>query len=143
MDNKPFYCSQCDIELEPDSLQEDLCSVCKERPENKWLTEEYPARHGDYFDSGSDDLMHFVIDSEEQALWIRVGPVFGNGVRETNGIWISYQESIRNSPLQGPFLMSVETWRELNRIIEDRFEHSRKLSEEEIFEEGEEEGEEL
>lgn len=55
----------------------------------------------------------------KQALWVRVGPAYredGN----TLGVWISYQKEHMKSSLEGPVLLDIQTWRELNEAVEKR-----------------------
>lgn len=59
----------------------------------------------------------------DQALWIRIGPVFTNNVQEPDpGVWISYQEHYMASLLQGPLLLTRGLWNQLKDAVEARFE---------------------
>lgn len=76
---------------------------------------------GDFIDDESDKTLYQVIDSEEQVLWVRVGPVFvddSDEVDKTPGIWINYQEKSMGAKLQGPILMSPEIWKKLKDFVD-------------------------
>lgn len=84
-------------------------------------TKEKPGIFGDYLDSDEEDIFgeHLVVESENQGLRVRVGSVFrGNEGSDNLGIWINYQEKHMESELEGPLLLSPETWRALNRLVE-------------------------
>lgn len=53
-----------------------------------------------------------------QSLTVRAGPVYLDGQADDPGIWIEYQSEHRNSPAEGPVLLSVESWRELVSAVE-------------------------
>jgi hypothetical protein len=73
--------------------------------------------HGDLFED--DGTMITVDESEDQRLWIRVGPVFhGSKMHKQPGIWIEYQEKSMQSNLRGPVLLSPSVWRRLNKAVE-------------------------
>lgn len=62
-----------------------------------------------------------VIDSENQSLMFRVGPVYVGGKVIAKALWVEYQsERMRVLPL-GPVLISEEGWRELAHIINGMF----------------------
>lgn len=56
----------------------------------------------------------------DAALWVRVGPVFYGGKTKIQGIWIEYQSLYLKSNLTGPFLMSIENWKKLNKVVNRR-----------------------
>ena len=56
-----------------------------------------------------------------QALIIRVGVVFDNGVeRAEPGIWVEYQEAYYESDVSGPVLLTPAAWEQLTALIDDR-----------------------
>lgn len=62
-----------------------------------------------------------------QALMIRVGLVFHDGEPDADpGIWVEYQQEYMSSPLAGPVLIDVVTWRELSRSVSRRLRHWRR-----------------
>lgn len=73
-----------------------------------------------------EDPMHIFVDSDNVALWVRVGPVFDQDKeREEPGVWIELQNEYMHSSLEGPVLMSEEEWDELNRKVKENFERKR------------------
>lgn len=57
----------------------------------------------------------------DQALWIRVGPVYTEDAQEHEpGIWISYQEHHMAAGLQGPLLLTPRLWAQLKTAIDER-----------------------
>lgn len=79
------------------------------------------ATHGDYIEDEEGSMM-VVVDSEDQALWFRVGPVYTDGKLDpVQGVWIQYQEKYEGGSLQGPILLSPETF-------EKMYEHFKKVT---------------
>lgn len=77
------------------------------------------SKHGDkIIDVGS---VFEVIDSEQQYLGFRVGPVFYDKKQRARGLWINYQKQYMESEYEGPFLMSEETFRELSIYVRHGF----------------------
>jgi hypothetical protein len=70
-------------------------------------------------DDGSQAI---VIDNENQALWVRTGLVFEDNVpAEELGVWIEYQHEYMASSLQGPVLLTLDTWNKLDEIVRSAF----------------------
>lgn len=73
-------------------------------------------------DDGSSQMV--VIDNgpeSTQALWVRVGPVYhGTEIQDKPGVWIEYQPRHMESKLEGPVLISVDTWIELATAVNER-----------------------
>lgn len=65
-------------------------------------------------DDGGPQVIAVEDGGEPQALWVRVP-----------GIWIEYQERHRGSALAGPVLLSPDTWRKLNKAVEERLRRHR------------------
>jgi hypothetical protein len=70
----------------------------------------------------------------QQALWIRVGPVFDEfGEKEPEpGIWIEYQETHMGSLLQGPVLLTYELWKQINQFVVAEYENTRPKTADEL-----------
>lgn len=78
--------------------------------------EKVEGSHRDYL--LDDGFMSKVVESAEQAFWIRVGPVFTEqGIAEKPGIWVEYQEKYMNSPLRNTMLLSPEVWDALDKKV--------------------------
>jgi hypothetical protein len=61
-------------------------------------------------DDGGPEVIAIERDGD-QALWVRVGPVFDErGQEDRPGIWIAYQEHYMASDLQGPVLLTEKVW---------------------------------
>lgn len=70
-------------------------------------------------DDGSPQIIF--IDSERQALWVRVGPVYLAGkLHHEPGVWIEYQPQYLNSQLSGSILLSPRTWSQLVNAVNSR-----------------------
>ena len=70
-------------------------------------------------DDGGPQLVF--IDSERQALWARVGPVWLDGRQLPEpGVWLHYQPQYLNSELSGPILLSPRTWHQLVDAVNSR-----------------------
>jgi hypothetical protein len=72
-------------------------------------------------DDGSPQIIF--IDSERQALWARVGPVYLNGSSQPHhepAVWIEYQPAYLGSELSGSILMSPRTWNQFVTAINAR-----------------------
>ena len=79
--------------------------------------------HGDSIPDGLDDTEIVVVDSEQQALWFRVGLVNTDGKPDKiPGIWILYQNPYMAGPTQGPVLLSPEIWEQIVNEINQRLE---------------------
>lgn len=77
---------------------------------------------GDFFPAGVRDTEIQLVDSAGQKLDFRVGPVFGKkGIYKEPGIWIGVQKRYFSSPRDIELLISPNTWRRLNREMEQRF----------------------
>jgi hypothetical protein len=70
-------------------------------------------------DDGSPQIIF--IDSERQALWARVGPVYFNGQPHHEPVvWLEYQPQYLASSLSGSVLFSVRTWNQFVNSINTR-----------------------
>jgi hypothetical protein len=68
-----------------------------------------------------DSTQLILVDSENQALWIRVGPVYlDNGVADEPVVWVEYQPDYKNSYLRGPVLITAKDWDRLDKIVRER-----------------------
>jgi hypothetical protein len=73
----------------------------------------------------SDPVVTAIEDASDtghrQAISIRVGPVYNNGIRSPKpGIWLEYQEDYLNSLPHGPVLLDEKTWNALDKAVRYR-----------------------
>jgi hypothetical protein len=60
-------------------------------------------------------------DGSQQSLWVRVGPVFCDGVQaDEPGVWVCYQKQHEMSDVAGPVLIPPNVWRQLVKAVELR-----------------------
>lgn len=77
-------------------------------------------------DYGGSSEFVYVEDAREgvtpQALWFRVGPVFGPDGEEhpVPGVWVTYQAGYLKTPLEGPVLLSPAAWQHLEEAVTQR-----------------------
>lgn len=61
--------------------------------------------------------------TDGQSVSVRAGAVYHAGGQDNDpGIWIEYQSQHRNSNVEGPVLLSIESWRELVTAVEQQLE---------------------